>query len=233
MLDSACFEALTAACPLGAYILPSLPTELNKLWRILPGLHDVGPDKIHHSSGRDLLFPFKQRSNKVTFSLARFIKVFVISLLLAAFPFSCLVHLFGLSFTEIPGVPSTTFLLAIASSLLLFPTQPLDSHYAATRVSSYIFWFYFPSSKISLFLTFHPPLTPPLMKIPLPVFSTKPRLARSESPVLGSPQRSPSPRVPAGSATDSGGCSLERNQSHLPVRHEGWWHSPWLKLCLC
>lgn len=219
MLNSAWFEALTAACPLAPYILPSLPTKVSKLWGILPGLHHTGCDKIHQSSRTDLLlpFPFKQGSNKLIFSLAQFIKVFLISLLLAAFPFSCLVHLFSLSFTEIPGVPSTTFLPAMTSSLLLFPTPPLNTCCAAICVSSCMFCFYFPSSKISLFLTFYPSPTPLRWK-PHCLFSVP-------SPVW--PEASPRCPGPCSAAplTDGGGdCSLEHNQSHLPARHQGWWH---------
>ena len=64
----------------------------------------------------------------------------------------------------------------MASSVLLFPIQLLDAHYAAICVSSHIFWFHFSSLEIALFLTFHPSLTPlwwkphHLFSAPIPVW---------------------------------------------------------------
>lgn len=184
---------------LGSCILPSLPTEVSKLWRILPGWHKVSCDKIHHSSGTELC-PFKQASNKLTFSLARFMKVFLISLLLATFPFTCLIHLFSSSSQKF--LVYLRWLLHLSSSF-----YTTTRHSAAICVSFCIFWFYFPSSKISL---------PSLSNSPNenPVFSAKPRLGRSKSQV---PVAQPI-------SLHTKGCSLEHDQSHLPACHQGWWH---------
>lgn len=196
MLNSAWFEACAAACPLGPYTFPPSSTEVNKLEDSFQAHTTLATTK-DTTAQEQISYSLSSREvTKLTFLLARFIKVFLISLLLAAFSFSRLVHLFSLSFTEIPSVPSTTFLPVMASSLLLFPTQP--TWHAAICVSLYFFLLFFFFQDFTIFNLLSTS-NPPPMKTPWPVFSTKPRLARSEAvPRSWSPEAQPKPSAHVG-----------------------------------